>query len=287
MTEQTKNDSLATAKEETVDVVAAKVREFASRGELHFPPAYSAQNSLKSAWLILQEAVDKDKKPVLSVCTRASIANALLNMVIQGLNPAKKQGYFIAYGNVLTFQRSYFGTMAVAMRADESIEDIVAQVVYAGDTFEYAIERGKKHVVNHVQALENVDKAEIKAAYCSVIYKDGRETTVIMTMDEIKQAWRQSKMKPVNEDGSLKPDSTHAKFTEQMAVKTLINRTCKPIVNASDDADLLIQAFDASEQDVVEAQVEEAIFEEANAGEVIELPVLDSPEIVEGEGPGF
>ncbi len=68
---------------------------------------------MKSAWLILQAAVDKDKKPVLEVCSKNSIANALLDMVVQGLNPAKKQCYFIAYGNGLACQRSYFGTMAV------------------------------------------------------------------------------------------------------------------------------------------------------------------------------
>jgi recombination protein RecT len=40
---------------------------------------------------------------VLQACTRDSIANALLDMAVQGLNPAKKQGYFIAYGKQLVF----------------------------------------------------------------------------------------------------------------------------------------------------------------------------------------
>src|SRR5690606_24667209 len=104
---------LALVKKDTVDVVAEKVRQFQERGEIHFPTNYSPENALKSAWLVLQETKDKNGKPVLQSCTKNSIANALLNMVVQGLTPAKQQGYFIAYGQQLVFQRSYFGTMAV------------------------------------------------------------------------------------------------------------------------------------------------------------------------------
>lgn len=264
--------SLATTKEETIDLVAAKVREFSTNGELNFPANYSPENAMKSAWLQLQETVDKDKKPVLEVCTKASIANALLNMVVQGLNPAKKQGYFIAYGTALLFQRSYFGTMAVAQRVDPDIDDIAAQVVYAGDTFKYAIERGRKRVVEHVQDLANVDKAAIAAAYCTVYYADGHEATEIMTFDEIKQAWRQSQMHPVADNGAIKAGSTHDKFTAEMAMKTVINRTCKRIVNASDDSDLVIRAFRECDQDIIEAEVTEEIEEGANTGPVIEAP---------------
>jgi len=107
-----KDNQLALVKKDTVDIVAAKVREFQERGELDLPPNYSPENAMKSAWLILQNTFDKNKKPVLHACTKDSIANSLLDMIVQGLNPAKKQCYFIAYGNQLVCQRSYFGTMA-------------------------------------------------------------------------------------------------------------------------------------------------------------------------------
>ncbi|RME62433.1 MAG: recombinase, partial [Nitrospirae bacterium] len=42
------------------------------------------------------------KGPVLQVCTKESIVNALLDMCIQGLSV--NQGYFIPYENILTFQ---------------------------------------------------------------------------------------------------------------------------------------------------------------------------------------
>jgi recombination protein RecT len=299
----TDTTSIATTKEETIDLVAAKVRQFSTNGELSFPADYSPENALKSAWLILQETVDRDKRPVLQVCTRASVANALLNMVVQGLNPAKKQGYFIAYGNNLVFQRSYFGTMAVTMRVDPDIEDIYAQVVYEGDVFKYEIKRGRKVVTVHEQELANVEKSKAIAAYCTIYYRDGREVSEVMTLAEIKQAWKQSQMRPVTDSGDIKAGSTHDKFQAEMMKKTVINRACKRIVNASDDSDLVIRAFKQSDQEAVEAAQVVDIKVNANTGEIIdmptpvaELPVIDAdyeiePADADGEGvvegPGF
>ena len=188
-------DNLAVVKKDVVDVVARKVQEFIKRGELHLPAGYSPDNAMKSAWLILQNTINRDKKPVLHACNKTSIANALLDMVVQGLNPAKKQGYFIAYGDQLVFQRSYFGTMALAKMVDDSIAEIVAEVVYEGDTFKYSMVRGRKEISIHEQALENINNKKIKAAYCMVINTDGEIVkTEIMTFDEIKQAWKHSRV---------------------------------------------------------------------------------------------
>ena len=84
-----KGNVLSLVKKDTVDIVAAKVREFQERGELHFPPNYSAENAMKAAWLKLQETTDRNGKPALQVCTKDSIANALLKMVVYGLTPLK------------------------------------------------------------------------------------------------------------------------------------------------------------------------------------------------------
>lgn len=264
-------NSLALVKRDTVDVVAERVRAFQERGELHFPANYSPDNAMKSAWLALQEVKDMNKKPALEVCTKNSIANSLLDMVVQGLNPAKNQCYFIVYGNQLVCQRSYLGTMAVAKQVDAAIEDIFAEVVYEGDTFKYSIERGKKVVTKHEQSLENVDKKKIVAAYCVVIDKNGEtKRTDIMTMDEILQAWKQSKMNPVDDKGNVKAGSTHGKFTADMAKKTVINRTCKPIINSSDDSGLLMTSYKRTSEVIAEVEVEEEISLSANA-EVLDI----------------
>ena len=270
-------NELALMKKDVVDVVESKVQQFINQGQLHLPAGYSPDNAMKSAWLILQSTQDRDKNPVLSSCTKDSIANALLDMVVQGLNPAKKQGYFIAYGKSLVFQRSYFGTMALAKTVDDSIAEIVAEVVYEGDTFKYAMVRGRKEISIHEQALENINSKKIKAAYCLIINTDGEiAKTEIMTFEEIKQSWKQSQMNPVDEKGQVKAGSTHDKFTAEMAKKTVINKTCKPIINSSNDSHLLKQSVQRSDEIRVETEVAEEIEENANT-ELIDVEFEDVP----------
>lgn len=264
---------LAIAKRTIVDVVAAKVAGFVKNGELDLPGEYSVNNAIKAAWLILQEVEDKDHKKALDVCTKDSIANALLDMVVQGLNPMKNQVYFIVYGKSLTAQRSYFGSMAVARMVKPEIDDFAYAAVYEGDSFKYGITNGKKSVLQHEQELGNVDKKNIIGAYAIALDKAGDPIrSEIMTFDEIKQAWKQSKMHPVNDNGTLKGDSVQGKFTADMAMKTVVNKLCKAIVNASSDKALLLEkmnrAADLSDRAEAEAEIEE----QANAGEVIDIP---------------
>lgn len=264
-----KGNVLALIKKDVVDVVGKKVSEFVSRGELHLPPNYSVENAMKSAWLILQNTTDKDKRPVLQVCTRDSIANALLDMVVQGLNPAKKQGYFIAYGRQLVFQRSYFGTMAVTKRV-AAAKDIFAEPVYKGDEFRYEIRNGNKRVTKHEQSIENVDPDNIVAAYCTIVFDDDRQFTDIMTWQEIKKAWSKSKMNPEKEG------STHKEFAQEMARKTVINRACKRYLNSSDDGSLLMHHVNRADEIAAEAEVEAEIEENANAEMIdVEYDVVD------------
>ena len=68
---------------------------------LTFPKDYNYTNEFMSAMLILQDTVDSNKNPVLQSCTRASIENALVEMVTNGLSMQKKQCYPVAYGGKL------------------------------------------------------------------------------------------------------------------------------------------------------------------------------------------
>lgn len=267
-----KGNALALVKKDVVDVVGKKVQEFVSRGELHLPPNYSVENAMKSAWLILQNTFDKDKRPVLQACTRDSIANALLDMAVQGLNPAKKQGYFIAYGKQLVFQRSYFGTMAVTKRV-AGAKDIFAEIVYKGDEFEYTIHRGNKVITKHVQRIENVDPDNIVAAYCTIVFDDDRQFTDVMTWPEIQKAWSKSKMNPDKEG------STHKEFAQEMARKTVINRACKRYLNSSDDGSLLMYHVNRADEVAAEAEIEAEIEESANQ------ELIDVEYEIEDEGP--
>lgn len=261
---------LTVVKEETLDAVAKRIKALQASGEIHFPPDYSPQNALKSAWLILQEIKDKDKNLALEVCTKASILNSLMDMVITGLNPAKKQGYFLAYGKQLAFQRSYFGSMALAKRVDPDIEDIIAEPVYEADELEYEIIKGRKQIIKHKQSIDAVNSKNVKAAYCMVIDKNGEvKKTDLMTFEEIKKSWKKSKMEPVNKDGTIKAGSTHDDYLAEMCRRTVINRTCKPIINSSDDKHLKIAAM---RSEVVEAEEDALLQIEEHANqEVIDI----------------
>ena len=252
--------ALQVVKKDVIDLVESKVKEFQQTGELHFPPNYSPQNALKSAWLILQETQDKDKNPALSVCTRESVANALLNIVIQGLSPSKKQVYFIVRGKKLCAERSYFGTMAVTKRL-KSVDDIFAQVIFKDDDFVYTIDRGTKKVLKHDQKLDNIDTKNIVGAYCTIYYHSTdaegtpqiSEYTEIMSKAQIDTAWSKSATK----------GGVHVEFPEEMAKRTVINRTCKMFVNTSDDSDVLVEAFnntaggDFNKDGAVEQEIED------------------------------
>jgi recombination protein RecT len=251
----------ALMKKDTVDIVASRVRQFKENGELHLPANYSAENAMKSAWLILQSTQDKNYAPVLQSCTKDSIANSLLDMVVQGLNPAKKQCYFIAYGKQLTCMRSYLGTEAVAKNV-AGVKDIYAQVVYKDDEFEYVLSRGKKKVTKHVQKIGNVASDKIVAAYCVVEFDDNEENnyTDIMTMDQIKKSWAKSK-----NGGAVQNE-----FSEEMAKRTVINRACKPIINSSNDSALLYTAMNRASSIATGEEVADEITLNANS-EVIDI----------------
>jgi len=253
-----KGNALALIKKDTVDIVAAKVREFQERGELHFPPNYSPENAMKAAWLRLQETTDKNGKPALQVCTKDSIANALLTMVVYGLTPLKDQGYFIVYGNKLMWQNSYFGNTALWKRVTKSDFDPVAIVVYAEDEFEYEIIDGEYHVARHKQTLKNIDDSKIVAAYAILTYSDGSKKTTLMTIDEIRKAWEQGQTKGKS--------PAHVNFPAEMAKKTVINRACKMGIKSSDDSSLALlkEVMKANEDELAEAAVEAEIEENAN-----------------------
>lgn len=260
-------NKLPVVKEEAniTDNVLNKIQKFQSNGQIYFPNNYSPENALKSAWLKLQDVKDKNGKLALEVCTRESVANALLNMVIQGLNPMKNQCYFIPYGNQLTLMRSYFGSITVAKQFGE-IEDITAEVIYEGDKLETEIKRGKTLIRTHTRSFENINKAKIVGAYATISYKDNTEESVVMTLDQIKTSWKKSKLNPEGKD------STHSLYTEDMCKRTVINKICKYYINTKDDSNLnmIKQAFETSDEELKESEVEYEIQEKANK-EVIDI----------------
>lgn len=256
-----------------IDSLAVQLEEKCKYG-MAFPKDYNVMNSLTGAYLIMKETTDKNGKCILESCSQASIANSLMDMCTLGLNASKKQGYFIAYGGKCQFQKSYFGNITLARR--NGLKKINAEIIYEGDTFKYHIEKGRKVIDVHEQDFMNIDNDKLIGAYAVAIMDDGSEEVEIMNINQLKKAWNQ-RMGGLKEDAS----STHMKFKDQMAKKTVINRLCKIIGNTSTDgniSEISDRLDEVADSDFVAEDVAYEIEQNANTVDFVES---EEPEVVE------
>lgn len=222
--------------------VMQKINAMEEKKQIYFPTNYSPENAINSAFLAIIQTTDMNSRPALEVCTRESIANALLDTVVQGLSPAKKQVYYIVRGNKLCADRSYFGSVAVVKRV-KGVVDVFAQAIYKGDVFEYKIQGAKKIITKHEQSLATLETGEVIGAYATIVYMEGEERmeySEVMTMKDIDASWNKSKSKA---------RTVHKEFPSEMAKRTVLNRACKTFINSSDDSDLdmVVQSFNRTD----------------------------------------
>lgn len=218
--------ALKRMQEETTQQILDRVNGWQETGELILPKDYKVGNAIKLAWLYLQTVEDRSHRKAIDVCTKDSICNALLDMVLHGEYP-KKHCYFIVYGDRLEWNERYLGKYMRAKR-DTEIEAVYPQVVYQGDEFVYTIdELGQYQLVKHVPNLDNLDITKIKAAYAIVVNKDKTRHMEIMTLDQIKKSWMQGAAKGTS--------GAHTNFTDQMCKKTVMARACKIALDSQAD----------------------------------------------------
>lgn len=205
--------------------VATRIEAMKNEGLL-IAPNYSVSNALSSAYYALKNS---NSGNLLEKCTPESVYNALLDMVTQGLSPAKTQCYFVPYGSTVKLTRSYFGTMKVVKQLPE-VKDIYAEVIYEGDKFQIKNENGRKVFVSHETDWMNADNP-IVGAYCIIEKVDGEKILTVMTKKEIDKSWSKSRNKAVQNE-----------FPQEMAKRTVINRAAKQFFNTSDDNNLFVDA---------------------------------------------
>lgn len=253
-----------------IDGLSMQLQEKTKYG-LSFPADYNPTNALMGAYLIMKETTDKNGKCILESCSQASIANSLMDMATLGLNASKKQGYFIAYGGKCQFQKSYFGNITLARR--NGLKTINAEIIYDGDTFKYHIENGMKVIDVHEQDFMNIDNDKILGAYAAAVMDDGRKVVEVMNINQLKKAWNQ-RMGGLKEDAS----STHMKFKDQMAKKTVINRLCKLIGNTSTDGNISEISDRLDEVAEVDMVAEDVAYEIENNANQIEFEEVVEPQ---------
>lgn len=264
-----------------LDIINTLSKHFKVTAPIFIDNAESVTELIKTESQQIQLIVNEQDKKLMS-CNDTSKANALLDMVTQGLNPAKNQCYFIPYGNKMQLQRSYHGNVMMLKR-DAGAQDVVAQVIYKGDTFKQEMgETGRIKAIKHEQDFFNIDKENIIGAYCTIVFNDGRDNYIeVMTIEQIKQAWMQSSM--IKDEKALQNSKTHNNFKEEMAKKTVINRAAKRYINTSTDSNLFKYAQESEQRqrkEVLDAEVEE----NANQEQLdFEQPVLEEAQYTELE----
>lgn len=247
------NTQVAEIKKDISTQVLAKIDAFQRSGELTLPKDYNAENALKSAYIILSNPKDN----ILAKCDKASVAEALLKMVVYGVSPIKKQCYFIPYGDKLECSISYAGNIVSAKRYGK-LKTIKGNAIFEGDTFEFEVDQttGRRKVIKHIQTLESVGTNKIKGAYAVYELTDGTVDVEVMNINQIQASW--------NQGGSKGNSPAHKNFADQMAIKTVINRACKLLISSSDDSVLYDPLEDDKVIDVTDANVQHEIKSEAN-----------------------
>lgn len=222
--------ALRKKQEDVSTQVLDRVSEMEQAGALVLPKGYHAGNALKSAWLYLQNIEDRNHNKAIDTCTKASIANVLLEMVIRGEHPMK-HCYFIPYGNQLTFMEKYTGKLMRAKR-DTEIAEVNANVIREGEEFVYTVDqKGLLQLVSHKPTFQTLGKP-IVGAYAVVVNKDGSTHLEVMTMDMIQKAWNQGGFGDKD-----RQTGAHKNFTDQMCKKTVIARACKVALESTSDRD--------------------------------------------------
>lgn len=266
---QTPNTQVAEIKKDISTQVLAKVESFQKSGELVLPKDYIVENALKSAYIILSDP----KNNLIEKCDKASVAEALLKMVVYGVSPIKKQCYFIPYGQKLECSISYAGNIAIAKRYG-NLKSIKGNAIFEGDVLEFEVDAmsGRRKIIKHTQSLESIGSTILKGAYAVYELKDGTVDVEIMNIKQIQAAWGQ---------GGLKGNSpAHKNFPDQMAVKTVINRACKLLISSSDDSILYDPLEENDYVDTTKGKVQQEINQNANS-ETIGFDTYEEAEIVE------
>lgn len=242
-------------------LVEKQVQGLLSRGQILLPKDYAVENALKAAWFAIQSSEQRDK---ILACSRESQINALYDMTLQGMDVSKKQGYFIPYGPRLMFQRSYMGDIALAQRVRPGIVAYF-DVIYKGETIKprkITTPHGYVTIIDHEQIWPRT--GEIEGAYCGFFDENGEHMGVeLMTMEQIKVSWRKSKTY------GEKSQTFHNEQPDIAAMRTVIRRRCKMIINTSNDAALL-ESVRRQDEDSALAQVDAEIVENGN-GELLSL----------------
>ena len=220
-----------------VSQAISKYQEMVENKVFDVPENYSYKNAIQAARYLISKPIEKGPnkgKAIVDFCTEDSILKAVMEMAQKGLNPDKKQCYFIPYGNICTLSISYQGNVALAKRGGEDIGETYGYAVYKNDKLELVFDpkKGVIQVKSYVPDISKWTKSDITGAFAVITDRAGDvRYTEYMTMEQIKDSWAM---------GGAKGESpAHKNFPDQQAIKTVKSRAVKSFVNTADDSEIV------------------------------------------------
>ena len=219
------SSALQVAEKNISDKVFNQINVLQNEQGLVLPNNYNVSNALKSAYLVLAGSG-------LLNTDQTALAQALLDMCIQGLTPAKKQCYFINYGGKVNMMRSYFGDRSVCINAG-IVDDIQANIIYQDDVVNVNYVNDRM-TVEHKTNWANFEKP-IVGAYAWAVLPDGTKIYDIMTINRIKKSWAMSKNNTNNK--------LHSIFDDDACKRTVIRHMAKNLFNSSGDNEVITRSY--------------------------------------------
>lgn len=232
------------------DKVFNQINVLQNQQGLVLPKGYNASNALKSAYLALASSG-------LLNTDQIALSQALLDMCIQGLTPAKKQCYFINYGGKVNMMRSYFGDRSVCINAG-IVDDIQANIIYQDDVVNVNYVNDRM-TVEHKTNWANFEKP-IVGAYAWAVLPDGTKIYDIMTIDRIKKSWSMSKNNTNNK--------LQSSFTDDACKRTVIRHLAKNLFNSSGDNEVITRSYNETTENEYDNEKKE--YKENSIDAVIE-----------------
>lgn len=147
-----------------------------------------------------------------------NIKLGILKAAYLGLDFMSKEAYLIPYGNQLNFMKDYRGdTKLVRKYSIRPVLDIYAKLVREGDEFTEKIVDG--HPSIDFKPLP-FNGGKVVGAFAVCLFKDGGMIYDTMTLEELEQTRKASKMSQ---------GATWKNYTGQMYLKTVLHRLCKHV----------------------------------------------------------
>jgi len=172
------------------------------------------------------------RQPDLLGTDRKSLFGAVMQCAQDGLQPDGKEAALVKFGKGAAYMPMVAGLLKLARQSGE-IASLTANVVYAGDEFDYWIDDEGEHL-SHRPSIDG-DRSQIRAVYAMARTSNGESIIEVMPhaeVEKVRKASRSANAGPWRD------------WYSEMARKTAIRRLFKRLPRSTDRLDEAVHRDD-------------------------------------------